>query len=324
MSSLTVEDCIAYRDVLWDLGRVTPELWSRKFNIEQARWLGPRGTPRWSQFWRPFEGPLAPGSQKLALVVIQSPCQWLTDHHYLHGNPFQSVGKLAKRADRIDVTRAFTLGEWKLIKTHLGNMTIDARYWRLRLILLLAYSSDARLSELASMRRQHLRRFEREDTTDQQWKMQVTGKSDVTRELHLPLFVMNELRHYFRQRGYSSLEQAPPNAPLIAGLEGKERSGTVDVPLSAARLYDVIKGFFTEVANQLPASKYESAERIRRASTHWLRHTFAMHFLRSGGELAILFDLLAHKSLATTSVYVTTERDNRSRAMEKFGNLAVL
>jgi site-specific recombinase XerD len=35
-------------------------------------------------------------------------------------------------------------------------------------------------------------------------------------------------------------------------------------------------------------------------------------------------DLLGHKSLATTSVYVTTERDNRSRAMEKFGATVVL
>ena len=324
LSSLTVEDCIDYRDFLWDLGRVTPELWSRKFNIEQARWLGTRGTPRWSQFWRPFEGPLAPGSQKLALVVIQSLCQWLTDQHYLHGNPFQSVGKLAKRADRIDVTRALTLAEWGLIKIHLGKMAIDARYWRLRLILLLAYSSGARLSELASMRRQHLRSFEREDATDQQWTMQVTGKGDVTRELHLPLFVMNELRFYFRQRGHTSLEEAPLEAPLIAGLECKPGKDTADEPLSAARLYDVIKGIFTEVADELPASKHESADRIRRASTHWLRHTFATHFLQSGGELAILRDLLGHKSLATTSVYVTTERDNRSRAMEKFGNLAVL
>ncbi len=66
------------------------------------------------------------------------------------------------------------------------------------------------------------------------------------------------------------------------------------------------------------------AERIRRASTHWLRHTFATHALHSGVALEVVRDLLGHKSLATTSVYVTTERDNRSREMEKFGRMAVL
>ena len=324
LSSLTVEDCIDYRDFLWDLGRVMPDIWVRKFTVEQARWLGMRGTPRWSQFWRPFEGPLAPGSQKLALVVIQSLCQWLTDQHYLHGNPFQSVGKLAKRADRIGVTRALTLAEWTLIKNYLGAMARDARFWRLRLILLLAYSSGARLSELAAMRRGNIRSFTRDDAEAPQWTLEVKGKGDVVRELHLPLFVMNELRHYFRQRGHASLEEAPIEAPLIAGLDANDDAPTMDAPLSAARLYDVIKGFFAEVADALPASKHEAAERIRRASTHWLRHTFATHFLQSGGELAILRDLLGHKSLATTSVYVATERDNRSRAMEKFGSLAVL
>ena len=78
------------------------------------------------------------------------------------------------------------------------------------------------------------------------------------------------------------------------------------------------------VADTLPPTQHDMAERLRRASTHWLRHTFATHFLQTGGELAILRDLLGHKSLATTSVYVTTERDNRSRAMEKFGRNAVL
>lgn len=79
-----------------------------------------------------------------------------------------------------------------------------------------------------------------------------------------------------------------------------------------------------EVADTLPSSQHAMAARIRSASTHWLRHTFATHFLGSGGELAILRDLMGHASLATTSVYMTTERDKRSTAMEKFGKSAVL
>ena len=78
------------------------------------------------------------------------------------------------------------------------------------------------------------------------------------------------------------------------------------------------------MADALPKSQFEMAERIRKASTHWLRHTFATHALQSGVALEVVRDLLGHKSLATTSVYVTTERDNRSREMEKFGMTAVL
>lgn len=324
VSSLSVEDCIDYRDFLWDLGRVTPAVWARKFRIEQARWLGKRGTPRWSAFWRPFEGPLTASSQKTALVIIQGLCQWLTDQHYLHGNPFKSVGRLARGADRIDVTRALTNAEWKVIKTYLSEMETSDRYYRLRFILVLAYSTGARLSELVSMRRRDLRSFTRDGEADLQWEIRVTGKGELTRDVQLHLFVMNEIRGYFRLRGYPSFDDAPADAPLVASLDRSAASQLADQPLSSSRLYDVLKGFFAEVAQSLPAMQHETADRLRRASTHWLRHTFATHFLQTGGELAILRDLLGHKSLATTSVYVTTERDNRSRAIEKFGRNAVL
>ena len=324
ISSLTVEDCIDYRDFLWDLGRVTPAVWAKKFTVAQTRWLGTRGTPRWSAFWRPFEGPLSASSQKTALVIVQSLCQWLTDQHYLHGNPFKSVGRLARGTDRIDVSRALTEAEWKAVKHHLSMMASDSRYYRLRFLLVLAYSTGARLSELVTMRKRDLRSFSRDGEADQQWEIRITGKGGVIREVQLHLFVMNEIRGYFGQRGHGSFEEAAPGTPLIAGLEVDAATALADAPLSASRLYDILKGFFAEVADTLPPTQREMADRLRRASTHWLRHTFATHFLRSGGELAILRDLLGHKSLATTSVYVTTERDNRSRAIEKFGRNAVL
>lgn len=324
VSSLSVEDCIDFRDFLWDLGRVTPAEWGKKFAVEQARWLGTRGTPRWSVFWRPFEGALSASSQKTALVIVQSLCQWLTDQHYLHGNPFKSVGRLARGTDRIDVTRALTEAEWKLIKHHLSVMGSDSRYYRLRFLLVLAYSTGARLSELVAMRKKDLRSFSRDDEPESQWEIRVTGKGGVTRDVQLHLFVMNEIRGYFGRRGHVSFEEAGPEHPLIAALEVDPETGRADQPLSASRLYDIVKGFFAEVADTLPPGQREMANRLRKASTHWLRHTFATHFLHSGGELAILRDLLGHKSLATTSVYVTTERDNRSRAIEKFGRNAVL
>jgi site-specific recombinase XerD len=324
VSSLTVEDCIDYRDFLWDLGRVTPELWSTKFRVEQARCLGQRGTPPWSTFWRPFEGPLSDGSQKTALVIIQSLCQWLTDQNYLHGNPFKSVGRLARSDNRLNVTRALTNAEWKAVKTQMRKMAPDPRYYRLRFILVLAYRTGARLSELVAMKKQDLKPFTRDDEAEQHWEIRVKGKGDVTREVQLHLFAMNGIRGYFRQRGHLTFEEAPPQTPLIASLEIDPETRRADQPLSASRLYDILKGFFAEVAETLPPSQREMAERLRRASTHWLRHTFATHFLQTGGELAILRDLLGHKSLSTTSVYVTTERDTRSRAVEKFGRTAVL
>ena len=44
---------------------------------------------------------------------------------------------------------------------------------------------------------------------------------------------------------------------------------------------------------------------IPRLQAHLLRHTFAVHFLRNGGDPLTLQRLLGHASLATTNRYVT-------------------
>ena len=44
---------------------------------------------------------------------------------------------------------------------------------------------------------------------------------------------------------------------------------------------------------------------IQRLHAHLLRHTFAVHFLRNGGDVLTLQRLLGHASLATTNRYVT-------------------
>jgi len=222
------------------------------------------------------------------------------------------------------VTRALTIVEWKVIKDYLASLPSDERYYRLRFILVLAYSTGLRLSELAFLKKRHLKMFARAGESDWHWELSVTGKGQVTREVQLNLFVMNEITHYFQRRGHASFAAVPADAPLIAALDAAEGQPTADQPLGAGRLYEVLKDFFGDVADSLGKDKYEMAERLRSASTHWLRHTFATHALHSGVALEVVRDLLGHKSLATTSVYVTTERDNRSREMERFGTMAVL
>jgi len=54
LSSLSIEDAVAYRDWLGGLGRTLPAAWP--WRLPQAEWMGKRSTPRWSANWRPFEG----------------------------------------------------------------------------------------------------------------------------------------------------------------------------------------------------------------------------------------------------------------------------
>jgi site-specific recombinase XerD len=175
---------------------------------------------------------------------------------------------------------------------------------------------------LASLRRADLRAFNRAGEDDVHWEILVTGKGDVTRTVQLNSLVVAEIRHYLEVRGHPALADVPPDTPLIAALPSSEFSGSADDPLSASRLYRVLKDFFHGVSLSVMEADREAAQKIQRASTHWLRHTFATHGIHNGMTLETIRDLLGHRSLTTTSMYVTTEKDKRSREVEKLGDLA--
>ncbi|GAB4030029.1 tyrosine-type recombinase/integrase [Spirosoma gilvum] len=44
---------------------------------------------------------------------------------------------------------------------------------------------------------------------------------------------------------------------------------------------------------------------------HWARHTFATRFLRHGGRLEVLQQLLGHKHIETTMIYVHVDKERK-------------
>ena len=76
-----------------------------------------------------------------------------------------------------------------------------------------------------------------------------------------------------------------------------------------------MKRFFTTVANAIENDAPATAEKLRRASPHWMRHTHATHALARGAELTTVRDNLRHASVATTSIYLHTDEVKRARQM---------
>lgn len=322
LSSLSVEDCIAYRDFLWRLGREHEDQWRQRFRIPQSDWMGPRGIDRFSSRWRPFEGPLSESSQRTALVILQGMMQWLCDQNYLHNNPFKALPHLAGRKDGLDTSRSLTVGEWDQIKKYLNSRKKDQKYHRLRFILALSYTTGCRLSELAGLRRRDLVSFVRAGESETHWELHVVGKGQKARRVQLNRMAVVETENYFQHRGYPSFAAAPADTPLVAALTGTEATSEPGSSLSAARIYKVLKSFFEEMADATESSDPALAARYRSVSTHWLRHTFATHGIHAGIGLETIRDLLGHRSLTTTSIYVTSEKDKRSREVEKLDSLA--
>jgi integrase/recombinase XerC len=97
--------------------------------------------------------------------------------------------------------------------------------------------------------------------------LHVLGNGNKGRSIPLPAACVAFVRTYRHLRGLPPQPPTREHAPLIHGLKGGslQRSG----------LYDEVKAIFAAAADQLEKTEHASAQRLRAASPHWLRHAYA-------------------------------------------------
>lgn len=286
LSSLTVNDCVSYRDFLSRIGRESEAQWAEQFRIPQSDWIGRRGIDRFSSRWRPFEGALSGASQQTALVILAGMMQWLCNSGYLTNNPFKAMPQRARPKERGDVSRCLTSGEWSLLEDKLASKVKDHPYFRLRFILALARTTGCSMATLASMKRGDVSPSTFGEKLDAQWMMVVVERGAKVRSIALGQAILSTMDDYFQQRGYRSFLDAPAGAPLIANysaplavigrLPETSKAGAMtasELPLSPARIYKILKTFFGEVATATELIDPDMAARYRAMSPHWLKRT---------------------------------------------------
>ena len=322
LSSMSNEDCIAYRDFLAD-----PQ--------PRSRWCGDRGRERWSPLWRPFEGPLSPSAQRHAVTILKNLYGFLVDQNYLMGNPWSAVGVPRSAAPKVNAGRSFTVAQWRFIEGQLAMLAATSANQRLKFGMHLLYATGLRLSEVVAATVDDLTWVEYPaDAMDneplQGWMLRVMGKGQKEREVPVPAEVVSELAQYLASRGLDvdpedmgnqgafllgKASDTAERAPGLSALHGIDpRQG-----IAATTFYDQIKRFFEDCASVLRGQgDAKGAERFMHASTHWMRHSHASHAIASGMPIEIAQQNLGHASLATTTVYVTTEKRRRMKAVEAF------
>lgn len=296
LSSLTTEDAIAYRAFL---RRPTP----------RERWIGPI-RPRTSPEWRPFTGALSARSAAHALSVLGAMFRWLVEQRYVLANPFAGVKvRGGARAVALDASHAFTEGEWQLVRT-LADGLEYADDWavaaaqRLRFVLDLAYATGLRASELVSATLSQVET----DARAEHW-LRLVGKGHKTGKVALPPLAWQALARHLVERGLPvTPSRWRTETPLIATLEGDSAAG-----ISAVRLWAAMRRFFRCAAKTIERDHPVLADKLQRASPHWMRHTHATHALARGAELTTVRDNLRHASISTTSIYLHSDEVKRAR-----------
>ena len=296
LSSLTTEDAIAYRAFL-------------RHPAPHGRWVGPVRA-RNSPDWRPFNGSLSTRSVAHALSILGALFRWLIEQRYVLANPFAGVKvRGGTAASALDASHAFSEGEWALVRTIADGLEWSygwspAAAQRLRFLLDFGYATGLRASELIGATLGHVETDPRGD----HW-LRVTGKGRKQARVALPPLAWDALARYLAERDLPIVPvRWNPATPVIGSLEVDS-----DAAISSVRLWMVMRRFFMLAAGAIEADHAPLAEKLRRASPHWMRHTHATHALGRGAELTTVRDNLRHASVATTSIYLHSDEVKRAR-----------
>lgn len=276
MSSLSAEDCSAYRDFLRQLSPDSE--WT--FRIPRGNWCGARGTKRWSTLWRPFEGGLSVESRNLAITILGSMCRWLVKQGYLASNPWSAESLRTPVRKENGAERGFSAEQWELLLSFLDTMS-GAAYERLRFLLPLCRATGLRLSELVHAKVAHLHPRRDESTG---CELEVPGRNREPRGVALPPAVLSDLDRYLATRGLGDRASCDPRTSLIGRLPGSISRGrsrpSSGSELSPNALYQILKRFFSDAADWLEQTvdgdgpdirRQAWAAQLRVASTEWLR-----------------------------------------------------
>ncbi len=292
LSSLTREDLLAYEAFLSDPG---------------DEWLSP-ALPRHGSNRRLFERALAHGSVRHAMGIVSGLFGYLVAAGYLAGNPLALRRRRKAGRKPAKVERYLDHATWQFVLDFVERWpreTIRQRqhFERVRWLLRFLHGTGLRASEAAKACAADLM-FRRGN-----WWLRVLGKGGVEGDVPVGTELMQAYARYREFCGLPAVISPNDASPLVMSIAGNH-----DACLTPTAIYLIVKDVFLRAADARDADDPAAAAVLRRASTHWLRHTAATHQADAGTDLRFIQKNLRHASLETTALYLHAEDDRRHQA----------
>jgi len=161
-----------------------------------------------------------------------------------------------------------------------------------RALLLLLYNTGARVSEIVALNLNHLRLSGRT-------QVDLQGKGNKHRACPLWPETVVALKDYLQQRRPNQSE----TQALFLNANG--------VPITRFGIRYIIGKYAAIAAHQCLSIK------TKIVTPHTLRHTTAMHLLRSGNDINMVSYWLGHADINTTHIYLEIDMEMKRRMIEK-------
>lgn len=138
------------------------------------------------------------------------------------------------------------------------------------------------------------------------WWLHVVGKGGAEGEVPVSDALMVEFGRYRTFHGLPPLPSPSDQSPAILSV-----AGDVKRHLTPTAVYLIAKAVFGRAADTLAPTDPAGAATLRRASTHWQRHSAASHQADAGTDIRFIQKNLRHASIETTGLYLHAEDDRR-------------
>jgi integrase/recombinase XerC len=320
-SAWSLQDVASFRDFLAELPDV-------------ALSMGAAGTVDYT----PFRVAPSPSSQSDILRFTRAMFGALHTTGYLRLNPMALTKAPAAR--ELNVSRAINLDLYDTVLQVMDaqgreDVADRRRYLRDRFILICLRESGLRASELVGARMGAFRQFSDPKVRKTYWVLDVVAdnaKGGKARTVPVTKALMDSLVMYrmgFGLPPYPPFGDATPlllssrtrKLELAAGsikrAADKRLFGAWGSITSRQGLHKIVTGRLEDAATYLDDhGDYEGAARLRDASSHWLRHTFATATLLKGQDIRSVAALLGHSSVNTTMAYTGQQTLDLVRAAE--------
>jgi site-specific recombinase XerD len=272
-------------------------------------WCGIR-RPRNHLNWRPFNGPLSQDSIAHAITIINALFNYLVEAGYLSGNPLGLMRRkhAQRRLAKDKITERYLEKDcWDVVLQFIENLPKEKKrqlqhYERIRYLYYLLYLLGLRVNEVATTKMRDIK------LTRGKWWITITGKGNKTNQIPINDCFLKALMRY---REFYHLPKLPhPNdeSGLFMGISGEDS-------VTANMVYRLVKKTFLDCAKSIEESNPDFSEKLKKASTHWLRHTSITHQTDAGIELRYIKRNARHESIETTMLYQHAEEEKWHEAM---------
>lgn len=301
-------------------------------------WCSKRKHPRESTEWRPFVatevppnkegdppqlvGGLAASSKLTAMAILGSFLTWLVDYGYLIKNPMRQLKTKRKavraeepRQEKQKVERFLDEETWAAFQDVIEMMPKESqddldKYERAKFISALMLYLAPRASELANGTMNNFR------SDGSRWWWHVVGKGKKKGKVPVVKGMLKALIGYRTYLGFTPLPLNDDETPLLRSIRTGETITDRQLNYILDNLFEDAAKLLEQKAAELPASDvlevaaYKTrAAKVRKASSHWGRHTSITYQVRSGIPKSIVQLNARHNSGNTTDGYTHEDEE---------------